>query len=268
VGFSPDGRWLVTSDTNAYRFWAVGTWKERAWSIPCAGDNVYGAGPMAFSPDGRLLAVTWSIRQARLVDTRTGRPLATLSAGDDLTINSFAFSPDSTRLAVGLQDNTIQLWDLRALREQLGKIGLDWDQPPYPARKKSADAKPLQVRVVQNGALKPKLATGVPRKTLQKAFANGTPATHRPASGPRLWPSIPEHRSEARGLGILVSAGPMLWPNETAAKGRCESTTAPFTVPPASTRGPATDSFFLWIPARGRMKAPTVVPFRGRGVAR
>jgi WD40 repeat protein/Tfp pilus assembly protein PilF/predicted Ser/Thr protein kinase len=167
VGFSPDGRWLVTSDAKAYRFWAVGTWKERGWSVPCAGDNLYGAGPVAFSPDGRLLAVAWSMRQARLVDGSTGRPLATLSAGDDLTINGFAFSPDGTRLAVALQDNTIQLWDLRALRGQLARIGLDWDQPPYPPAGKGARVAPLQVRgkfteaaaeVRQAIALDPKLA--------------------------------------------------------------------------------------------------------------
>jgi hypothetical protein len=43
---------------------------------------------------------------------------------------------------------TVRIWDLRTIREQLAGMGLDWDQPSYPARP-PRPAAPLSVRVDQ-----------------------------------------------------------------------------------------------------------------------
>jgi tetratricopeptide (TPR) repeat protein len=45
-----------------------------------------------------------------------------------------------------LEEGTIQIWNLRAIREQLAAMGLDWDLPPYPPPK-NAHATPLKVEV-------------------------------------------------------------------------------------------------------------------------
>jgi hypothetical protein len=42
-------------------------------------------------------------------------------------------SSDGTQLVASNDDSqSIHVWDLRAIREQLAKIRLDWDLPPYP----------------------------------------------------------------------------------------------------------------------------------------
>ena len=39
---------------------------------------------------------------------------------------SFAWSPDKQRLAVGLSDGGLVVWDLTAVRAHLAEIGMDW----------------------------------------------------------------------------------------------------------------------------------------------
>jgi serine/threonine protein kinase/WD40 repeat protein len=143
VCFSPDGKWLVTS-SGGIVFWEVGSWKSRLKL-----NGRYGA---LFSPDGKLLATTtgWLGGEGlTLLDPVNGRPLATLTGPDPLPIRCAAFSPDGTQLAVYAGFDTIQLWDLRAVRRRLAEMGLDWDLPPYPAAPapQAERIKPLQVHL-------------------------------------------------------------------------------------------------------------------------
>jgi Tfp pilus assembly protein PilF len=63
------------------------------------------------------------------------------------------FSPDGSQLvAGGVQSNLLYIWDLRALRAELKKLGLDWDRPDYPPAPPAAP--PLQVRVEMGDLLK------------------------------------------------------------------------------------------------------------------
>jgi hypothetical protein len=54
-------------------------------------------------------------------------------------------SPDGNRLAVS-GPNVVHLWDLRRIREQLAKLGLNWDAPPYPPAA-PVPTKALEVRI-------------------------------------------------------------------------------------------------------------------------
>jgi serine/threonine protein kinase/WD40 repeat protein len=124
VGFSPDGRWLVTSEQDKYRFWQVGSWtpglvipRDRLEPTP---------GPLAFSRDGRMLAIGRSAWTVQLIDQATGRELATLSAPDPQHINSLCFSPDAGLLAVATDNHVIQLWDLELIRTVLREMNLDY----------------------------------------------------------------------------------------------------------------------------------------------
>jgi WD40 repeat protein len=138
VGFSPDGTWLATTG-GGLRLWAVGSWRE--------GSQI-GGGAFAFAPDGKLLAVETGYGAVRLVNPDTGREYARLEDPNlDRVGYGISFTPDGTQLAATNNDSqSIHVWDLRAIREQLVKMDLDWDLPPYPPA--AADAgKPLRVEV-------------------------------------------------------------------------------------------------------------------------
>jgi WD40 repeat protein len=123
VAFSPDGRWLVAGTEADYRCWAIDSWEPR-WRIPR--DHASVPGPMAFSADGRTLAIALSNKLARLIDAATGRVLADLTAPDPLPISWMCFCPDAGRLAVASGNHSINLWDLRRIRRQLAGMNLDW----------------------------------------------------------------------------------------------------------------------------------------------
>ena len=121
VAFSPDGRWLVTSTIEEYRFWAVGTWERRRVIRRDWGLN----GQAAFSRDGRMLALAHSRHAVRLHDAATFAELATLEAPDPRQITWLCFTTTGG-LLVATTDHAIRLWDLRAIRTQLRAMGLDW----------------------------------------------------------------------------------------------------------------------------------------------
>ncbi|HTU89768.1 MAG TPA: hypothetical protein VMF69_06715, partial [Gemmataceae bacterium] len=124
VAFSPDGRWLVNGTKDEYRFWEVGSWRP-GLRIPRTPQSV--PGPLAFTTDGKILAIAHSLREVRLIETATGRELATLIAPEPLPIRWLCFRPDGELLAVACGNRVLQLWDLRRIHERLADLGLDWE---------------------------------------------------------------------------------------------------------------------------------------------
>jgi WD40 repeat protein/tetratricopeptide (TPR) repeat protein len=136
--FSPDGRWLLTSGGGC-RLWQVGSWKEW-WKV--------GGAHGCFSPDGRLLAVEGSAGAIRLVHPESRAEIARLEAPEQTRLAPRCFTPDGTRLiAIGAETQALHIWDLRAVREQLAKLDLDWDLPPYPPAAQEQVTPPLTVSV-------------------------------------------------------------------------------------------------------------------------
>jgi WD40 repeat protein/tetratricopeptide (TPR) repeat protein len=133
--FSPDGRWLLT-DNDRGRAYQVGTWEP--------GPQLGPGRPWDVSPDGRLAVVGLPDGVYRLVELATGRELARLEDPEQIA-KPAVFTPDGTRLVVAAEDG-LRVWDLRRLRKELLRLGLDWDAPPYP---EAADVLPgpLEVRV-------------------------------------------------------------------------------------------------------------------------
>jgi WD40 repeat protein len=127
--FSADGEWLIVESVDAYRWWRAASWE--------AGRTIFrremGADvPAACSPDGHMQAVCLTPYSVQLIDSASGREMASLAPSDPHSIKWLSFSPDSTFLAAATQDHIIQLWDLRCLRSELASVNLDWALPPYP----------------------------------------------------------------------------------------------------------------------------------------
>jgi RNA polymerase sigma factor (sigma-70 family) len=117
--FSPDGKILATATFSrtvdgkgrrlAYtiRVWELASGKE-IWNCPtpCWGRS------MAFAPDGKTLA--WAGDNVFAVhDAATGEERLRREGFGD-TVLSLAFSPDGSRLATGLSNATVLVWDVRA----------------------------------------------------------------------------------------------------------------------------------------------------------
>ena len=156
IGFSPDGRWLVSNTgseagLNSYHFWRVGTWDP---GLRIDQERNGNAGhPPSFTSDGRLMALGMAPDQVLLADAATGRELARLTTLQPVTPTPLTFSPDGTKIIASTNQKTVLVWDLRRIRDQLAPMGLDWDAPPYPTAPDSRDAlgplpPPRAVRVV------------------------------------------------------------------------------------------------------------------------
>src|SRR5947199_10205668 len=89
---------------------------------------------MAFSPDARVLSFLLEPKVVRLVVAETGELLIDLEDSNSADLWYLRFSPDGTRLYALQWDEQVQVWDLRRIRGELGKLGLDWNAPPVSAR--------------------------------------------------------------------------------------------------------------------------------------
>jgi tetratricopeptide (TPR) repeat protein len=147
--FSPDGKWLVTGTFEEYGFWEVGSWHKKHAVVRA--DAARSTGLNVFSPDGRMLALRYSVSEVRLVDPETGREFARLLAAGC----PYCFSPDGSQLITYAgRERAIQVWDLRLIRRELAELGLDWDVPAFPPP--TADNyKPLHAKVLPSEPLPP-----------------------------------------------------------------------------------------------------------------
>ena len=151
AAFSPDSRWLVTGASDEYCFWNVETGASGRRIPRVKAGTIWG--PMAFTHDGRVIAIARSRWLVQLIETATGRELAALDQPDARTVAWLAFDPSGTRLAVA--SDVVRVWDLRRLREELGALKLDWDQPPFPPEHPSQKQPPIRVRVVPDASAPP-----------------------------------------------------------------------------------------------------------------
>jgi RNA polymerase sigma factor (sigma-70 family) len=78
-----------------------------------------GMAPLAFSPDGRLLAHAGPGTALKVWDVATGRELVKY-AGQSVLIDGLAFAPDGSSFANGGSDGTVLVWDVNGLAAKAG----------------------------------------------------------------------------------------------------------------------------------------------------
>jgi len=112
--FSPAGDEVSLYSSRGVELWSTATW-ERTRVLT----NF--SRPFLYAPNGRGLWLTKRSREAGLYDARTLEPLLLLPTG----MLPLAVTRDGRHLAVSIDGQRLQVWDLAALREQFRALGLD-----------------------------------------------------------------------------------------------------------------------------------------------
>jgi WD40 repeat protein len=108
LAVAPDGRSMAVTGTNRFVDVRTGDGATSLWATPEQGDQI---DRVAFSPDGRTLAVGDRAGPVHLWDTADRAPSATLRGHADV-IAALAFSPDGGLLVSGSFDSLVSVWPL------------------------------------------------------------------------------------------------------------------------------------------------------------
>jgi len=154
IFFTPDNRELIVARDQAFIFYDL---KSLEVSRRLPREMGLYPGHIAFTADGKLMALEMSPGVIHLKEFTSGRTLAKFEdpQGDHSTWMSF--TPDGTQLIVAARyASAIHRWDLRAIRARLKSMNLDWDWPEFPAlsseRSFNKKRPPLRMQVVETKA--------------------------------------------------------------------------------------------------------------------
>ncbi len=115
--FSPAGDEVSIYSSRGVELWSTATWEPTRVLTNFSR-------PFLYAPDGHGLWLTKGLREAGLYDAHTLEPRLLLPTG----MLPLAVTPDGRHLAVSIDGQRLQVWDLAALREQFRGLGLDWGE--------------------------------------------------------------------------------------------------------------------------------------------
>jgi WD40 repeat protein len=107
ISFSLDGSRLATAGGAFIKIWDVVTGQAALTVSLEEGKLVY---TVAFSPDGKRLAVSFRGGAVSVLDAASGQKLFDLT-GHTGSVRHIAYSPDGTRIATASADGTARLWN-------------------------------------------------------------------------------------------------------------------------------------------------------------
>jgi len=138
--FTPDSRTLIISREDEISFWDVSTFQPiRRLSRDVAQFPSH----VAFSADGRLMAMEMAPAVIHLKEVASGRTVAQIEDPHGDRAGWMGFTPDGTQLILAAkQTQVIRIWDLRAIRARLKSMNLDWDWPEF---EKESDVDPVAI---------------------------------------------------------------------------------------------------------------------------
>jgi WD40 repeat protein len=123
LDFSRDGTFLASGSRDGTAIiWSTETWKAQQTLQNADHGSRYSAyGPgmvedVAFSPDGKTLALASREGSVQIWDVATGKLLDTLKRHSG-AVEAVDFSPDGRTLASGSSDQTVRLWNVETRRE-------------------------------------------------------------------------------------------------------------------------------------------------------
>ncbi len=119
IAFSRDSSRLATAGGSSVTIWDTLTGQAVLAFPPVPNLLAYS---VAFSPDGKHLAVGFRGGSANVWDAVTGQKLFDLSGHTGSVLN-MAYSPDGTRIATASVDGTARLWDATTGAEQFALTG-------------------------------------------------------------------------------------------------------------------------------------------------
>jgi WD40 repeat protein len=129
VYFTPDGRQLIVSRSDAYTWYDLET-RRPVRTLPR--DVRQFPTHVAFSPDAMLMALELAPGVMHLKDATTFRTVARLIDPHGDRAAWQGFTPDgATLITVSRDTGAVHVWDLRRIRAQLEPLNLDWDWPEF-----------------------------------------------------------------------------------------------------------------------------------------
>jgi hypothetical protein len=117
--FSPAHNELGVTSRGHLEFWSTTNWNRTRAATSFIGIPDVG---LLYAQDGRNLWLAKDYRTAGLYQTHTLEPVLFLPTG----MFPLALNPDGSKLAVSVDAQHLQIWDLVALCRHFAELGLDW----------------------------------------------------------------------------------------------------------------------------------------------
>lgn len=112
--FSPQGDEVSVFCRSGLKFWSTATWAYTR--------TLTNFTRLLYTPDGHGMWLDKGYRQAGLYDARTLELRLPLPH----SMTPLALSPDGRRLAVSIDLQRVQVWDIAEVRAELHRLGMDW----------------------------------------------------------------------------------------------------------------------------------------------